>query len=99
MRCLLIDDIRTPDMVSLEEDVQIARTYDQGIECLREGNWDILYLDHDLGDPDERKTGYGIMCFLEQNIDLLPKEIVLVTANPVGRKNMQAVIFLLYGKE
>ena len=92
MKTLLIDDLR-----NINVDVT-ARTYDEGIKALEEqGPFDTLYLDHDLGDPDPSKTGYGIMNFLEANLRLLPKEIVLVTANPVGRVRMQTVINKLYG--
>jgi hypothetical protein len=91
-KTLLIDDMR-----DIKTD-RVARTYDDGISALKnEGPWDTLYLDHDLGELDPRKTGYGIMNFLEQNPELLPKNIVLVTSNPVGRKQMEVIIKRLYG--
>lgn len=94
MKTLLIDDLR-----NIEATV-VARTYAEGIQALRnDGPFDILYLDHDLGSENPNDTGYGIMCFLEEFRDLLPKRIELVTANPVGRKNMQVVIDKLYKKE
>lgn len=86
-RTLLIDDIREKDVS------RVARSYEDGLCALtQEGPWDILYLDHDLGDEDPKKTGYGIMCFLEQFPQYLPGQVVLVTANPVGRQNMQRVL-------
>lgn len=92
MRILLIDDMR-----NILAD-RTARTYDDGIKALEtEGPWDVLYLDHDLGDPDERKTGYGIMCWIEANPQFKPAKISIVSANPVGRKNMLVVIQKLYG--
>jgi hypothetical protein len=92
MRYLLIDDMRN---ILCH---RIARTFDDGVKALKEeGPWTALYLDHDLGDPDPAKTGYGIMCFLEANPEYLPERIVLVTSNPVGRDNMQVVIDKLYG--
>lgn len=90
MRNLLIDDMR--DIVGM---TKVARTFEQGIEALKEGNWDILYLDHDLGQP-EPKNGYKIMCWLEEHPEFLPKKIILVTSNPVGRQKMQAVLDRLY---
>lgn len=98
-KILLIDDMRTEAVIYNQygfKPTHIARTFDEGIEALKDWNWDILYLDHDLGDPDPNKTGYGIMKFLEENRDRLPSEIVLVTANPVGRQNMMAVIKRIY---
>ncbi len=59
MKTLLIDDFRT-----LNVDY-IARTFDEGIKSRQSQNWDVLYLDHDLGEEDPKKTGYGIVCWLE----------------------------------
>lgn len=58
----------------------------------------MLCLDHDLGNATE-KTGYDVICFLEENTHFLPKEIFLVTSNPVGRQRMQQVIDKLYGQK
>lgn len=94
MRTLLIDDLR-----EMGVDVT-ARTYEAGIEALRQGGWDILYLDHDLGCFDEtgrEYNGYDIVCWLEEHLEFLPGKIILVTANPVGRRKMQQVIDKLYG--
>jgi len=90
MRTLLIDDLR-----ELKAD-KTARTFLDGINALKEGSWDLLLLDHDLGDPDPRHTGYDILCWLEENPQLLPGEIQLVTMNVVGREKMTIVIKRLY---
>jgi len=94
MRYLLIDDLRE---VGAD---YTARTYADGIDALRKGGWDVLYLDHDLGCFDEsgrEQTGYDIMCWLEANPEFLPGKIVLVTSNPSGRQKMQQVVDKLYG--
>ena len=94
MKALLIDDIR-----DIKAD-RVARTFDDGIVALKEQKWDILYLDHDLGDSDPAKTGYDILNWLEANPEYLPVEIFLVTQNPVGREKMLKLIDRLYaGKE
>lgn len=93
MKTLLIDDIRNMDVT------HIARTYNEGIQALiYDGPFDVLYLDHDLGcfDGDQEQTGYTVMCWLEANPQYLPERIELVTANPVGRVRMEAVIQKLY---
>lgn len=92
MKTLLIDDMR-----NIEATV-VARTFAEGVIALKSEIFDVLYLDHDLGEDDPNHTGYGIMKFLEENPDRLPKEIKLVTSNPVGRANMQVVINRLYQK-
>ena len=93
MRVLLIDDVR-----NLEADV-IARNYSEGIRQLElNGPWDLLLLDHDLAsfiDGDE-KTGYHVMCWLEEYTQYLPKKIECVSANPVGRAKIESVINILY---
>jgi hypothetical protein len=91
-RTLLIDDERTLEVS------KIARTFEEGMAQLRRNIWDILYLDHDLGDVDPGKTGYDILCWLEdpRNSYNRPRQIVLVTANPVGRQKMQVILNKLY---
>jgi hypothetical protein len=94
MKILLIDDQR--DIKAN----RVARNYDQGIAALKSEKWDILYLDHDLGDfsygDDKEKTGYDIMLFLEEFQEYLPGKIEIVSSNPVGRNKMQTVINKLY---
>jgi len=94
---LLIDDLRK---LNVE---RTARSYNAGIEALAERHWDVLYLDHDLGDfsgPEGReRTGYDVMCWLEANTEHLPSKIVIVSANSVGRQRMTQVIDKLYGRE
>ena len=90
-KILAIDDVRDfPDAD------YIARTAKDGIRALREdGPWDLLHLDHDLasiGDDGRELNGYNILCWLEENPQYAPAEFHLVTANPVGRKNMEMVI-------
>ena len=116
MRTLLIDDFR-----DLPSD-RTERNYKDGIEALKAEQWDILYLDHDLGackdcvskglsvgdmlTPEttfyntcsHEKTGYDILTWLEGNKQFLPQKIILVTANPVGRKRMELVIEKLYAE-
>ncbi len=103
MRFLLIDDLRNWDDIQYfgkaefpENTYQLARTYNEGISKLRRLKWDILYLDHDLGG---KKTGYDILCWLEEHPEFLPGDIIFVTSNPVGRQRMQQVKERLYKKE
>jgi hypothetical protein len=90
MATLLIDDQRTLPVN------RVARTYREGIVALAEQHWDVLYLDHDLGDfsgPDGRElTGYDVACWLEQHPQHLPERIEIVTNNPAGRSNIEFVL-------
>lgn len=90
MAILLIDDQR-----NLPAD-RVARTYQEGIDALAERHWNLVYLDHDLGDfsgPEGREmTGDDMACWLEQNPQHLPDRIVIVTNNPAGRRNIELAL-------
>ena len=90
MATLLIDDQR-----NLPAD-RVARTYREGIEALREQHWDLLYLDHDLGDfsgiEGRELTGYDVACWLEENPQFLPDKVEIITSNPAGRRNIEVVL-------
>lgn len=103
MKILLIDDIRTKQYVSVERGIDVThieRTFQSGLEALKNETWDLLVLDHDLASFDEdgkEKTGLDIMNFLEEqvalgNTEVMPKEIYFITANPVGKMNMKYVL-------
>lgn len=104
MKTLLIDDLREVEFVNKNWNVQVtdvARTFAEGINALKLGDVETLLLDHDLGcygDDGIELTGYKIMLFLEEHPEYLPKSIVLVTSNPVGRDKMQTVINKIYQK-
>lgn len=84
---LLIDDVR-----DLKVATKVARTFESGLEALKEGGWDELYIDHDLGTTDPQKTGYDLMCWLEQNPSFVPKKIRCISANAVGAARIQYLI-------
>ena len=87
IRSLLIDDMR--DIYC----TVIARTFDDGLRIAIElGPWDELYIDHDLGDEGNR-TGYDLLMRLLQSAPCyLPKKIIIVTNNPVGKERMEYVV-------
>ena len=102
-RTLLIDDTR--DLASADV---IARNFDEGIRQLSlNGPWDVLLLDHDLASYDEagrEHTGYDVMLWLEEQVvnnkpGALPGRIECVSANPVGRERIKAVIRKLYDRK
>lgn len=93
---LWVDDIRNPpaDITGCD----IARSYAEAIAYLGKNEYETIYLDHDLAsfEADGReKTGYDLVLYIVQRkMDGLhvPKNYHLLTANPVGHENMQAVI-------
>jgi len=82
MISLLVDDVRDFGVTDL-----IARTYKGAVLALTALSVDVMYLDHDLGQG--QKTGYDLLNFIfDPKIRIKPKQIILVTMNPVGRENM-----------
>lgn len=80
---LLIDDIRTVPGVD-----RTARTYEDGLRAItREGPWDCIIFDHDLG--ENQKSGYDLMCVLEENTQLIPNNIMIITDNASARPKME----------
>lgn len=82
---LIIDDVR-----DLGCDV-IARTAAAGKRMLASGPWDVLCIDHDLGDVGA-ETGYDVIKWAIDNGIPLPSRIQIVSANPTGCEN---IAFLL----
>lgn len=68
------------------DDVDVwARSVKDGLEALIDGGqWDTVCLDHDMGD----RVGTEITQFLHLNPQYLPKEVYLISMNPVGKQNM-----------
>jgi hypothetical protein len=85
-----LDDIRKkPD----DFDVWL-KDADTAIRSLRTGVVTCISLDHDLGEESE-KTGYDVAKFIEEAAykkTLAPLEVVVHSANPVGRKNIERAI-------
>jgi hypothetical protein len=101
-RILAIDDTR--EMLSAHV---VARTYRDGIAALeRLGPFTRLYLDHDISgvefhhnDQGHELTGHDIVKWLAENRQYLPDEIVVVSGNVEGVKNMRSILKELYAQE
>lgn len=89
MRYLLIDDVRDFNCE------RTCRTVKEGIEALQEESWDVLFLDHDMGLTE---SGMDVLIWLEANLRYLPKEIRVITMNPVARPIMEERVRQLYNR-
>lgn len=111
MNFLLIDDLRIPgdhrNGKNIPADAVVARNYAEGIRLLQEGcngePYDVLYLDHDLGDftgPHGREiTGAAIVEWLREFPQYAPKrDIILVSDNGSGLPYMRSAIKRLYNR-
>jgi hypothetical protein len=68
----------------------VARTYDEALRLLRRFDYDVLYLDHDLGDP-RGLTGYDLL--LEVIADRrVPPRVECISWNPVGRQRIERLV-------
>lgn len=85
-RWLLIDDVRSIPGVE-----KIARTYFEGLKAITmEGPWECIIFDHDLGAGTD-KNGYDLMCLLEEQPELIPNNIMIITQNASARPKMEAL--------
>ena len=86
---LWVDDLRgVPNHYINNYHIVIARNYMQAITELNNHKFDIICLDHDLG---EEKTGYDVCKYIiEKHIHC--SEYRIHTSNPVGRKNMTELL-------
>ena len=84
-----------PDNHFKNEDVEISRSYEDGLAKLQSQKWDLLLLDHDLGGD---KTGYDLMNWLEMNPEHSPSVIRVISFNPSGASRMIEVIKAMESK-
>lgn len=101
MRVLILedDDLRCQAFrrrFSGHEVVVIVRAAQDAIRLLREQVWDLLCLDHDLGDCEtpgsSPGTGYEVAEWIAEHEDRRPARIVLHSFNPVGVANMKRAL-------
>lgn len=102
---LWLDDIRDPEHYGKSDWVWV-KTATDAIDQFRTGQVEEASLDHDLTDEqmvkggilgqvyeDGHKSGYDVVCWLEQHPEFWPPEGVRVhSANPAGRRRMLQVV-------
>jgi hypothetical protein len=88
---LWLDDVRTPP----DAGWVWVKDAPACIQALQAGVFQHLSLDHDLG-PEEAGTGYAVLCWMEEEVHegrrVAPRNMVVHSANPVGRGRMIALI-------
>lgn len=94
MAKLWVDDERMPP----DNTWEMARSFHEAVHMLNCFIYDTVSLDHDLASfyGHKEMTGYDIVCWMEDQTRKdpwhMPRTILIHSANPVGRKNMQAGI-------
>jgi hypothetical protein len=85
-----VDDVREPAHVYPENrNWLIAKNVQTAKLWLAKGIVRHLSLDHDLGTPE---TGYDLMKWIAANNYWPAGQILVHSANPIGRENIQSVI-------
>lgn len=69
----------------------VARTYDDALRMLRRFDYEVLYLDHDLGDHHvPERTGYDLLAQLDRD-GRVPARVECISWNPAGRARIEAL--------
>lgn len=86
---IYLDDLReVPD-----KSWTLVRTPQEAFKLIMSGQVELASLDHDLGSG--QPTGYDVLKWIEEEVfnnNFVPPAFQIHTANPVGRRNMYAVI-------
>lgn len=82
---LFLDDIRTPEYVYQEDDWVVARSYEEAVQILSNGDCTAISLDHDLN--NDNFTGYDLAKWLTEN-NAWPAQVFIHSQNPIGAENI-----------
>lgn len=96
-KSLYVDDLRELPSSYSSTGWDVARSFHEAITKLEQYDYQVLSLDHDLASfyGSKEMTGYDIALWLadrKMNGKYVPQQIFVHSANPVGVKNIQAVI-------
>ncbi len=73
-----------------------ARTFGAAATLMAHQRFDVVSLDHDLGDPES--TGYTLATLIERELVRRPDALRCHSQNPVGRARIEQVIAAIYGR-
>ena len=82
---LFVDDIRNPEYIYEEDDWTVARSYEEAVQILSNGDCTAISLDHDLG--ENVPTGYDLAKWLTKT-NSWPVDVKIHSQNPVGANNI-----------
>ena len=102
MRILILEDdpnrieIFNKNLVGAEE-IYHTEFADVAKSKLEEQNWDVLFLDHDLGgetyvNPENTNTGSEVARWLNQNPDRIPELVIIHSMNHEAAIGMKSLI-------
>jgi len=92
---ILEDNLERQDQFKkklIDHNLTITDSSKAAINKLSNEKWDLLMLDHDLGNeayvPSGPNTGYEVAKFLEENEQFQSSNIIVHSLNVVGAKNI-----------
>ena len=83
---LFVDDVRNPEDIYQENDWVVARSYEEAVQLLNNGDCIVISLDHDLNSHEF--TGYDLAKWLTAN-NAWPQDVFIHSQNPVGANNIK----------
>jgi len=101
MKVLILEDNEDRNVIFRKNlngvDISITDDVKELKNLLSSSKWDVLFLDHDLGDEinvstDREDTGSEVARWLSENPDKIPDIVILHSMNEDGRKNMKRLI-------
>lgn len=98
MKILILDDDMNRHCIFNKKlvghEVTNVITSKEAIQQLSSFNFDIVFLDHDLGGEvfvkSGENTGFEVAVWLSENTDRQPSRIIIHSLNPVGAVNMKS---------
>lgn len=82
--------------MSIGNNLVIVEFAKEAIEQLKNGGWDVLFLDHDLGGQilveSGPGTGYEVACWLEEHSEMAPEVVIIHSMNVYGARKMQIAV-------
>jgi CheY-like chemotaxis protein len=95
MRILIIDDnqLRHETLKKRYGEADCAYGYDEAIQYLESGEYDLVSFDHDLGDfvGGVERTGATVARWMGMN-GITCKRVVIHSNNPIGAENIRSIV-------
>jgi CheY-like chemotaxis protein len=100
MNILVLEDDRARQQTFAQKligtNAVIVETAAEAIQALSEGEWDYLFLDHDLGGQQMVEsgpgTGYEVAEWLAEHPEHQPPNIIIHSFNPSGAENIHRAL-------
>ena len=95
MKILVVEDeeyrrVAFREKYAGKHQVVFTKKPSEAIDLLKQGGWGAVFLDHDLSSTEY--SGYDIACWLEENPEFCPLQVIIHSQNNVGNQKMKAAL-------